>query len=180
MGTPSYWLCLFDIRLWSWSMCLLSATIRCFRLNLYFSHLGPKISYICKEPGSFWWNMIFRNQDLRSMGLIAAGVSWLPDLFSEWIRNSIFLKAWVHTDMFNSNPVTYAFLHLPHSISISPPPQVKPCPQQHQMFPHLFYSSINTQKIVSELYHQRLYQQKTYCINFNMFLLFFLSLENVI
>ena len=53
--------------------------IRCSRLTLQFLAPGPESALFPRSPGSFWWGMGFRNQDLDIMcalyyrGIIAFG-----------------------------------------------------------------------------------------------------------
>ena len=51
------------------SFCFLSTalfldTVRCFMLLLYFAYPSPRAAISPKSPGSFYWSMVFRNQDL--------------------------------------------------------------------------------------------------------------------
>ena len=64
---PPLLLCSSDMLLsfWFWSPSLLSDTARCSRL-MYFPCSSPRNSHSPKNLGSFYWEMVFRNQDLDS------------------------------------------------------------------------------------------------------------------
>ena len=65
------------------SISLLSGTIRCSRLTMYFPCSSPRISSFSEEP--FYWRIVFRNQVLSSWcafcywGVIAS----TPSLWTE-------------------------------------------------------------------------------------------------
>lgn len=58
---------------------LFLGTTRCFKLLLYFLCPSHRISHLTKEIGSFYWMMVFRNQDLATN---CAYCYWVPLLLN--------------------------------------------------------------------------------------------------